>query len=257
MFQTNKSTYYFCAFGWIRQFHQHKSILFDAFFGALRAEDVGPIGDESFADQRSAATGALEAVVMPMTILERDKSCAADSGDGLGAGRAPFCEELSKAFSAVWFLVLGSESLAGKRLVTVGTSKALTMPRVVLVSHTSSSDNLGTFHASSGKLFFVTAGAINVLFPRDERLGANRRLANETGKALFVPLATLVLHFLGSGPEDFSASVATSSVHGVVARPAKDLLSLGAELLVDQRHPALVAKEACLVPVTILVRQVL
>lgn len=77
---SNKLIYFFCAFGWIRQFHLHKSIiLFDAFFGALWAQDVGPIGDESFADQRSAATGALEAVVMPMAILERDESCAADS----------------------------------------------------------------------------------------------------------------------------------------------------------------------------------
>ena len=66
------------------------------------------------------------------------------TGNGLGAGRAPFRKELSKAFSAVWFLVLGSKALAGKRLVTVGASKALTMPRVVLVSHTSSSDNLST-----------------------------------------------------------------------------------------------------------------
>lgn len=139
----------------------------------------------------------------------------------------------------------------------MSASEALTMPRVVLVSYSSSRNDLGTFDATSSKLFFITSGAVNVLFTRDERLGSNRCLAHKATKALFVPLSALVFHFLGSGPEDFTTSVTPSGVHRVVARSAENLISLGAKLLVDQRQAALVAQETGLVPVAILVRQIL
>ena len=51
-------------------------VLEDALFGALRAKDVGAVGDESFADERRVAAGALETIIVPMTILERDESSA-------------------------------------------------------------------------------------------------------------------------------------------------------------------------------------
>lgn len=60
-----------------------------------------------------------------------------------------------------------------------------------------------------------------------------------------------------TGAEDLAAAVAPGRVHRVVARAAEDLVSLRAELLVDERDAALVAQEARLVPVAILVRQVL
>ena len=57
--------------------------------------------------------------------------------------------------------------------------------------------------------------------------------------------------------EDLAAAVAARGELGVIAGAAVDVLRLGAELLVHQRHPALVAQEACLVPVLVLVAQVL
>ena len=57
---------------------------------------------------------------------------------------------------------------------------------------------LGAFDATSGKLLFIASGTVNVLLPRDERLGANRSLANEAAETLFMPLSTLVFHLLGS-----------------------------------------------------------
>lgn len=192
-----------------------------------------------------------------MAVLKRDESRAANTGNRLGASSATLSEKFSETFSAVRFLVLGSEPLAGQRLVTMSTSKALTMPGVVLISHSASRDDLGAFDATSGKLLFIASGTVNVLLPRDERLGANRSLANEAAETLFMPLSTLVFHLLGSGAEDFATSVAASCVHRVVARAAENLVGLRAELLVDQRQAALVAQEAGFVPMAILVRQIL
>lgn len=63
--------------------------------------------------------------------------------------------------------------------------------------------------------------------------------------------------FVFTGAEDFAASVAPSGVHRVIAGAAKDLVRLGAKLLVYQRQAALVAQETGLVPMAILVRQIL
>ena len=51
----------------------------DALFSALGTKDISAIGDESFADQRSVATSALEAIVVPVTIFERNESSAANT----------------------------------------------------------------------------------------------------------------------------------------------------------------------------------
>lgn len=53
--------------------------LHEFLFGALGADDVLSIGDESFADERSLALCADEAVVVPMTVLERDEAGATDT----------------------------------------------------------------------------------------------------------------------------------------------------------------------------------
>ena len=82
-------------------------------------------------------------------------------------------------------------------------------------------------------------------------------LAGAAHEALLVPLPGLVLHLLHPGFENISAGVASRGELCVVARTAVDAVSLGAELLVHQAGPALVAQEAGLVPVLLLVRQIL
>lgn len=229
----------------------------DARLGALGAEDVSTVRDETFAHQAGVARGALEAIVVPVAVLEGDETRATDTGDGFGTRSAAFGKQFAEAFGTVGFLVFGGEALSGQRLVAVGASETLTVPRVVLVGHTSSRYDLATFDTASGEFLFVTTAAVNILIARDERLGADGALADEAAEALLVPLSALVLHFLGTGTEDFGASVAASGVHRVVARAAEDLLGFGAELLVYERNAALVAQEASLVPVAILVRQIL
>lgn len=58
--------------------------------------------------------------------------------------------------------------------------------------------DLVTFHTSSSKFLFITCCAIDLLFSGDETLSSDRSLANATAKALFMPLTSLVFHFLCS-----------------------------------------------------------
>jgi hypothetical protein len=53
--------------------------LHELLLGAFRANDVFGVGDEASAHQRSLARGANETIVVPVAILERDESGAADS----------------------------------------------------------------------------------------------------------------------------------------------------------------------------------
>jgi len=53
--------------------------LHELLLGAFRANDVFGIRDEASADQRRLARGADETIVVPMAVLERDESGAANS----------------------------------------------------------------------------------------------------------------------------------------------------------------------------------
>lgn len=131
--------------------------------------------------------------------------------------------------------------------------EALTMPWFVLVCHTTGSDDLVALNAASGKFLFIAASTVDVIVARDERLGANRRLADTAAETLLMPLATLVLHLFGACSEDLSTSITTGGKGSIVAVGAVHLLGLGSKWLVHQRHTALIAKEACFMPVFLLV----
>lgn len=234
-----------------------KSYLHELLLGALGADDVGSVGDEALAHQGGLALRADEAVVVPVAVLERDEAGAADASDRLGAGRAPLSEELSEALGAVGLLVTRCEALARQRRVAVGAREALAVPRLVLVRHAALRDDLVALDAAGGKLVLVAAGAVDLLLAWDEAPGADGVLAHNAAEALLMPLPGLVLHLLGSSAEHLATAIAAAGELGVIAVAAVDLVELGAELLVYQRHAALGAEEAGLVPVLVFVRQVL
>lgn len=176
-----------------------------------------------------------------MPILEGDESGAADAGDWSAASRASLGEQLAETLGAVRLVVARREALAGQRRVAVGAREAFAMPRLVLVCHTAARDDLIAFDAARGKLLLVAIGAVDLVFTWDERLGADRGLADDAAEALLVPLPTLVFHLLSACSKDFAASVASSGERRIVTVGAVHLLALGAERLVDERHSALVA----------------
>lgn len=235
-----------------RQVYLHELLL-----GALGTDDVLSVGDEALADERGLALRADEAVVVPVSVFERDEAGAADTCDGLGARSAALGEQFPEALGAVGLLVARSEPLAGERRVAVRAREALAVPWLVLVRHAALCDYLVTLDAAGGELVLVAAGAVDLLLARDEALRADRVLADNAAEALLVPLPGLVLHLLGSSTEHLAASIAAACELSVVTVTAVDLVELGAELLVDQRDAALGAQEAGLVPVLVLVRQIL
>ena len=91
----------------------------------------------------------------------------------------------------------------------------------------------------------------------DEGLGADGVLAGAADEALLVPLPRLVLHLLHAGLEDVAAAVTPGGKLSIIARPAVNTVSLGAELFVHQAAPTLVTQETGLVPVLLLVGKIL
>jgi len=170
--------------------------------GALGAQDVGTVGDEAFAHQGVLAHGADEAVVVPMSVLERDEAGAADTCDGALASDAALGKQVAEAVGTVGLLIPGGEALASEGGVAVGAGEALAVPRLVLVRHAARRDDLFALDAARCELLLVAASAVYLLLPWDEGLGANGGPAHHATEALLVPLPRLVLHLLVASSED-------------------------------------------------------
>lgn len=194
---------------------------------------------------------------MPVPVLERDEASAADASNRPRAGSTPLGEKLAKALGTVRFVVARRESLSRQGVVAVAAGETISVPRLVLVCHTSASNNLVALNTPSGELVLVTCGAVNLLLARDEALRADRVLADHAAEAFLVPLSGLIFHLLSTGTEDIAACIATSGELGIVAVAAVDLVHFATKLFVHQGHFTLGAEEASLMPVFILVRQIL
>lgn len=227
----------------------HKFLL-----GALRADDVLPIGDESLTDHAGLACPASEAVIVPMATFERDESGTADTCDGFAARGTTFGEQFPEAVSAVRLVVPGSKPLAGEGFLAVGASETLSMPGLVSVSNASLSDNLVALDAFGGKLVLVTLGAVNVVFLWDETFSSDWIFAGAANETFLMPLSSLVLHLLHACSENIPAAVAASCKLGVVAGAAVDPVRLASELLVHKGRATFGAQETGLVPMLLFVR---
>lgn len=201
-------------------------------FGAFRTNDISFVGDEATSDQRCLAGGANEAIIVPMTVFKRNESRATDAGDWFRARCAPLGKQFAKAIGAVWFFVATGETLTGQRSRTIGASEAFTMPWLILVGYAARCNDLVTLDASGGIFLLVAAGAIDILFARNERFRSDRCFAYATREAFLMPLSGFVFHFLCASTEHFAATVAARRELGIVAIAAVDLLGLGAELFV-------------------------
>lgn len=116
----------------------------------------------------------------------------------LHAGSATLSKQLAEALGTVRLIIATGEPLAGQRRLAVGAGEAVTVPRFVLVRDATAGDDLRALDAARGVLLLVAARAVDVVLARDKGLGANRRFADATAEALFVPLSRFILHLLGA-----------------------------------------------------------
>lgn len=89
------------------------NILHQLLLGTLRTDDILLVGDEATADQGRFAHGADEAIVVPVTVFERDETGTADSGDWLDASGTSLGKQFSEALGTVRLLVAAGETLPG------------------------------------------------------------------------------------------------------------------------------------------------
>lgn len=169
---------------------------------------------------------------MPVTVFKRNEASATNTCDWSGTRCASFGKQLAEAFRAVGFLIARGETLTRQRGVAVCAREALAVPWLILVSYTTTGDDLVALNASSGKFILIAASAVDIVIPGDERLGANRRFTNAAAEAFLMPLASFVFHFLRSSSEYFSAAIAAGGKCGIVAIGAIDFLVLGTKWLI-------------------------
>ena len=133
------------------------------------------------------------------------------TGNGFAAGSTTLGEEFAEAVGTIRFVVPRCEPLAGKRLLTMGASEALPVPRVITISDSTLSDDLKNLNKTNddalskalnlialdtlgGELFFITFGTVDVVLLWDERFGADGVFASAADETFLVPLTGLVLH---------------------------------------------------------------
>lgn len=176
-----------------------------------------------------------ETVVVPGQGLEGHKFSASQStltSDRIGAGSAPLGEQLSETFSAVGLVLTTGESLSSKGLSTVSAGETFSMPGVVTVSHSASSDHLDTLDTLGSKLVLVTSSAVNIVLLGYEALSTNRIVTGAANKTLLMPLPSLVFHLLHPCFEHISTAVTSGCELCIITRPTVDPVSLGTKLFV-------------------------
>lgn len=222
----------------------------------LRTQYIITFSQEATANQGHGALLAVEAVVVPLALLEGNVLAATKSANGGGAGGTLFGIKVAEAVEAVGKVVSRGKPLAGQLLLAASAQEAVLVPGLVMVGHPTSGDGLFAVHTLHGKLLLVAGHTVVVVLLRDEALGANGLLASLAGETGLMPAVPLMLHLPGAWHDGFLALVALGGVLVGVALGAEELLILSGEGFVHQRALALEALKAVLVPVAVLVGQV-
>lgn len=226
-------------------------------FATVWAEDIILASQEASAHQRLGALVAIEAVVVPLALLECDVLAAAKTTNRGGAGCTFLRKQVAEAVQAVGEVIPGGEALASELLLASSADETRLMPGLVAIIHTSSEDGLFAVAARKSKLLLIAGQAVLVGILLDEAPGADGLLAAVASETILMPSVALVLHFFGTWHDRRLARVALGGVLVDVAIGAHQQLVFGGERLIHQRSAAFDAEEAFTVPVTVLVRQVL
>lgn len=163
---------------------------------AVSTQDLVTVGEEASPNQRDGAAGALEAGLVPLTILERNILPLAKPCNGRVTGGTLLCVDAAEALDAVGRVSLGGEGLAGQWDLASCAHETLFVPRLILVAHTPCCQCLFAVAASRGEPALVARYTVVVVFVWNERLGTDGLLTAMAHKAVLVPCRALILQLL-------------------------------------------------------------
>lgn len=194
---------------------------------------------------------------MPVALFKGDKFSSSETSNRLSTSTALLGKQISIAVGTIRLVVLRRKLLLRQLLVAVSARETLPVPWHVLVGHTSFIDHPTTLRTFLCKIAFIAWDTDNLLFTWDEAFVSDWFFADHTGEAFLMPLLTLVLKFLHSSSEGFSAPITPSSKVVVVAISAEDLVILWGKRLIDQCLLTFYTLETELMPVMVFVGQIL
>lgn len=175
---------------------------------ALWAQDVVTFGEEAAPHQGHGALLAVEAVIVPLALLEGNVLAAPETADGGGAGGTLLSIQVAEAVETVGEVVSGGEPLARQLLLAAGAQEAVLMPGLLAVGHPAGGDGLLAVNTLHSKLLLIAGHTEVVAFLGDEAFGADGLLAPLAGEAGLVPAVAFVLHLPGAWHDGFAAVVA-------------------------------------------------
>lgn len=177
--------------------------------------------------------------------------------DGVLAAAAFLCHRALVAVDAEDLVLVVGETRPCQRLRAGAAHETVTVPRLVLVVHSSRGYRLFAADAVFGKLLVMAGAAVNVTSFGDETLRSYWSFTAATGETLVVPRVPFVLHALCASQYGFVAAVAAWGVLSGAALPTHDAVILGAEGLLGERLVTLHTAETLLVPVPALMAELL
>lgn len=166
---------------------------------------------------------------MPLALFKRDVLASTKPTDGRSAGSTLLGIQITKTVQAVGKVITRCEALASQLLLAASAQKAVLMPWLFMVSHSSSGDGLFAVHTLHGKLLLVAWHTVVVVVLGDKTLGTNGLLATFAGKAGLMPAIAFMLHLPGARHNGFLTLVALRGVLIRVALSTQELLILGGE----------------------------
>lgn len=204
--------------------------------GTVRAQDLLLVSDEALANKILATVWsiAVEALVMPMTSIERDEFRAADASDGFAACCASFGEQFSETVGTVRLVITRSELLPNQVVLAVGASKTVPVVGFVSVQNTTRHNRLGTGFALGSEEVIETLDAVLLVILGHETVAADFRSTVCALETLLVPLLTIPLQLLHASFEHLTATVALSSKLLVIAVVTKESIVSGAKEAIHQ-----------------------
>lgn len=171
---------------------------------------------------------------MPLTFFKGDVLASSNSTDWISASCTFLGIQVTEAVEAIREVVPRSEALSRQLILASCAEKAILVPGLITVSHSSSGDGLLALHTLHGKLLLIARHTVVLIVLGNKALGSNGLLATLADEAGLMPAVAFMLHLASAWHNSLLALMAFGGVLIGIALGAQQLLLLGREGLVYQ-----------------------